>query len=118
MSSQIVGIEKSGKNIIIGCMDRSIYCYTTKGKKLWKLEMPANILAFGGLELKSKGVQGYIVSLSNNEVHIYRDKFIVSKFITQDSVVGIKFGKFGREDANLIMTTKSTILFLKPLLDS
>lgn len=107
LSSQIVGIEKSGKNIIVGCMDKNIYCYTTKGKKLWKLEMPAYILAFGGLELKSKGVQGYIVSLSNNEVHIYRDKFIVSRFITQDSVVGIKFGKFGREEANLIMTTKS-----------
>lgn len=75
--------------------------------------MPANILAFGGLELKSKGVQGFIVSLSNNEVHIYKDKYIVSKFITQDAVIGIKFGKFGREDANLIMTTKSKIFYIQ-----
>ena len=106
-----MGIEKSGKNVIVGCMDRSLYCYTTKGKKLWKLEMPGNILAFGNLELKSTGLQGFIVSLSNNEVHVYKDKYIVSKFITQDAVVGIKFGKFGREDANLIMTTKSRLNF-------
>lgn len=107
MNSQIVGMEKSGKNVIVGCMDRNLYCYTTKGKKLWKLDMPGDILSISGLDLKSKGIQGVIVSLSNNEVHIYRDKYIISKFVTQDAVVGIKFGKFGREDANLIMTTKS-----------
>jgi Bardet-Biedl syndrome 1 protein len=90
-------------------MDRHLYCYTTKGKRLWKLEMPSDILCMNELELKSKGVQGVIVSLKNNEVNIYRDKYILSKFKTQDAVVGIKFGKFGREDANLIMTTKSNL---------
>jgi Bardet-Biedl syndrome 1 protein len=107
LSSQIVGVEKSGKNMIVGCMDRNLYCYSTKGKRLWKLEMPGDILSMNELELKSKGIQATIVSLNNNEVHIYRDKYILSKFKTQDAVVGIKFGKFGREDANLIMTTKS-----------
>jgi Bardet-Biedl syndrome 1 protein len=90
-------------------MDRHLYCYTTKGKKLWKLEMPGDILAFGGMDIKSKGIQAVVVSLSNNEVHIYRDKYIISKFKTQDAVVGIKFGKFGREEANLLMTTKSIL---------
>ena len=107
LSSQIVGIEKSGKNVIIGCMDRNIYCYTTKGKKLWKIEMPADILALSGMEIRTKGIQGFIVSLNNNEVHIYKDKYVLSKFKTQDNVIGIKFGKFGREESNLIMTTKS-----------
>ena len=92
-------------------MDRSLSCFTTKGKKLWKLEMPGNILSMGGMDLKSKGLQAVIVSLSNNEVHIYKDKYIITKFKTQDNVVGIKFGKFGREDANLIMTTKSRFNF-------
>ena len=105
--SQIVGIEKSGKNVIIGCMNRYLYCYTTKGKKVWRLEMPSDILAMGAIDLKDKGIQGVIVSLSNNEVHIYRDKYIISKFKAQDAVIGIRFGRFGREDSNLIMTTKS-----------
>ena len=50
-----------------------------------------------------------LVSLNNNEVHIYRDKYIISKFKVQDAVVGMKFGKFGREDANLIFTTRSNL---------
>jgi len=109
LTSQIVGLEKSGKNVIVGCMNRNLYCFTTKGKKIWRLEMPGDILSMSDIELKDKGIQGVIVSLNNNEIHIYRDKYIISKFSTQDAVIGIKFGKFGREDSNLIMTTKSKI---------
>lgn len=112
LGSQIVGIEKSGKNVIVACMDRFVYCFTTKGKKIWKIEMPADIITTSSFEIKPKGIQGYIVSLTNNEVHIYNEKNILSKFKTQDPVVGIKFGKFGREDSNLIMTTKSYNLFI------
>ena len=110
LTSQIVGIEKSGKNVIVGCMNKNLYCYTTKGKKIWKLEMPSNILCMGDLELKDKGIQGVIVSLANNEIIIYRDKFIISRFSTQDAVIGMNFGRFGREDSNLIMTTKSNLI--------
>lgn len=107
LGSQIVGIEKSGKNVIVACMDRFVNCFTTKGKKIWKLEMPADIITTSSFEIKSKGIQGYILSLTNNEVHIYNEKNVLSKFKTQDAVVGIKFGKFGREDSNLVMTTRS-----------
>jgi Bardet-Biedl syndrome 1 protein len=107
LNSQIVGIERSTKNIVIGCMDKGLYCYTTKGKKQWRMEMPGDMLTLASMEIKIKGIQAVIVALSNNEVHIYKDKFIISKFVTQDIVVGIKFGKFGREESNLIMTTKS-----------
>lgn len=106
-----MGLERTGKNIIVGCMNRTIGCYSTKGKKLWKLEMPANIVTMIGMDLKAKGLQAVVVSLSNNEVYLYKDKFLISKFSTQDTVVGIKFGKFGREDSNLIMTTKSEKIF-------
>lgn len=109
LTSQIVGLEKSGKNIIVGCMDRSLGCYTTKGKKLWKIEMPADIVTMIGMDLRAKGLQAVVVSLNNNEVYLYKDKYIISKFCTQDTVVGIKFGKFGREDSNLIMTTRSCL---------
>lgn len=107
MGSQIVGLEKSGKNIVLGCMDQCLYCYTTKGKRLWKIEMPDRILTMSSFEYKPKGLQAVVVALNNNEVLIYRDKNIISKLKTEDSVVGIRFGKFGREDGSLVMTTRS-----------
>jgi Bardet-Biedl syndrome 1 protein len=107
LSSQIVGLEKSGKNIIVGCMDNGLYCYTTKGRRLWKIDLPSFIITMSSMEIKSKGIQAVIVSLNNKEVHIFRDKYLISKLTVEDPVVGIKFGKFGREEGNLLMTTRS-----------
>ena len=47
-----------------------------------------------------------MVALANSEVHIYRDKYLVDKIKCEDVVTGMKFGRFGREDASLVMTTK------------
>ena len=63
------------------------------------------------MELRTKGLQAVVVSLANNQVHIYKDKYIVSKFVTQDLVIGVKFGRFGREEANLLLSTKSQFQF-------
>ncbi len=30
LNSIVVGLERFGKNIIVGCMDSSLHCYTTK----------------------------------------------------------------------------------------
>ena len=54
---------KSGKNIVVGCMNRKLYAYTTKGKKLWRLEMPNDILSMADIDLKEK--QGLILELAS-----------------------------------------------------
>lgn len=90
-------------------MDSALYCYTTKGRRLWKHDLPSFIITMSSMEVKSKGIQAVIVSLNNKEVHIFRDKYLISKLTVEDPVVGIKFGKFGREEGNLIMTTRSKI---------
>jgi Bardet-Biedl syndrome 1 protein len=86
------------------------YCYTTKGRRLWKIDLPSFIITMSSMEIKSKGIQAVIVSLNNKEVHIFRDKYLISKLTVEDPVVGIKFGKFGREEGNLSMTTRSNYL--------
>ena len=38
LNSIAVGLERFGKNIIVGCMDSSLHCYTTKVKsKIMKI---------------------------------------------------------------------------------
>ncbi len=44
-----------------------------------------------------------------SQVHIYRDKYLVNSFNTPDIVTGMKFGRYGREDAALVMTTKGQL---------
>ena len=88
-------------------MDNSLCCYSTKGRRIWKIDLPSFIITMSCMEIKAKGIQAVIVSLNNKEVHIYRDKYLISKLNVEDPVVGIKFGRFGREEGNLIMTTRS-----------
>ena len=58
------------------------------------------------LDYKSKGFKAVIVALNNCTVHVYKEKYLVNVIKTDDVVTGLKFGKFGREDATLVMTTR------------
>ena len=57
-----------------------------------------------------RGFKAVMVSLTTNEVLIYRDKYMVGSMKTEDVVTGMKFGRFGREDSTLVMTTKGVYI--------
>ena len=46
------------------------------------------------------------ITFQISQVHIYRDKYLVNSFSTPDVVTGMRFGRYGREDSTLVMTTK------------
>jgi Bardet-Biedl syndrome 1 protein len=77
-----------------------------QGKKLWSVAMPADITTLQMMDHKQKGFKAILVALSNSEVHTFREKYLCNVMKTPDVVTGMRFGKFGREDASLIMTTK------------
>ncbi|XP_064623947.1 Bardet-Biedl syndrome 1 protein homolog isoform X2 [Lineus longissimus] len=115
LNSQAVGLVKAGKNIVIGCMDETLQCYSLKGKKLWTVQLPASVTTMELMDYKSKGLKAVMVALSNCEVLIYKDKYLVNTMKTEDIVTGMQFGKFGREDGALIMTTRGGGLIVKIL---
>ena len=55
------------------------------------------------------------MGLANCEVHLYRDKNLVSTIKSPDVVTGLRFGRYGREDGALVMTTKGGGLAVKIL---
>ena len=57
------------------------------------------------VDYKPKGFKAVLVSLSNSEVHVYKEKYLVDVIKTPDVVTGMRFGRFGREDGALVMTT-------------
>ncbi|CAF1248119.1 unnamed protein product [Rotaria magnacalcarata] len=115
LNSIAVGLERFGKNIIVGCMDSSLHCYTTKGKRYWKHILPAQITAMCQIDYRPKGFQAVAVALANNEIHLYKDKFLVDVIHIEENVYAMKFGRLGREDATLVMVTKNGGLVLKIL---
>ncbi|XP_065062005.1 Bardet-Biedl syndrome 1 protein homolog [Rhopilema esculentum] len=115
LNSQVVGLERIAKTIIVGCMDQTLACYSTKGKKLWTAYLPHPITTMSQLNHKARGLKAVMVALQNGEVRIYKDKYLVNMFTAEDVIVGIQFGRFGREDNALVMTTKGGGLLIKIL---
>uniref|UniRef100_H2Y718 Bardet-Biedl syndrome 1 N-terminal domain-containing protein n=1 Tax=Ciona savignyi TaxID=51511 RepID=H2Y718_CIOSA len=112
LNSQIVGIERLHKHLVVACMDKTISCYTTKGKKLWTIQLPVNILCTSVMDLKAKGFKVLLVGLENNEVRIYREKNLVDTLKLNDRPEALCFGRYGREDNTLVCVTASGALHI------
>ncbi|XP_067939415.1 Bardet-Biedl syndrome 1 protein-like [Watersipora subatra] len=115
VNSHPVAMSRIGKNIVVGCMDNTLRSYSTKGKKLWSIQLPADITAVGVMDHKQRGFKAAVVGLSNKTVCIYKEKFLVNKISTPDVVSSILFGKFGREDGTLVLVMKGGGLLVKIL---
>ncbi|CAN0407445.1 BBSome complex member BBS1 isoform X1 [Lampetra fluviatilis] len=115
LSSQPVGLVRVNKNVVVGCMDESLQGYTQKGKRLWTVNLPAAITTMQLMDHKGRGFKAVLVAMVNSEVHIYRDKYLVNIIKTQDVVTSVCFGRYGREDSTLVMTTKGGGLAIKIL---
>ncbi|XP_068116242.1 Bardet-Biedl syndrome 1 protein isoform X2 [Hyperolius riggenbachi] len=115
LSAQVVGLVRVQKNIIIGTSQETLHGYSQKGKRLWTLTLPAPIVTMSLLEQKTRSIQAVLVALKNLEVHLYRDKNLLSVISTPDIVTSLCFGRYGREDDTLIMTTKGGGLVIKIL---
>ncbi|XP_076616948.1 BBSome complex member BBS1 [Chaetodon auriga] len=115
LSSHPAGLVRVGKNVVVGCTDESLQGFTQKGKKLWKAVLPAPITTMASMDLPTRGFQAVLVGLANCEVQLYRDKNLLSTIKTPDVITSICFGRYGREDGTLIMTTKGGGLMVKIL---
>lgn len=115
LSSHPVGLVRLGKNVVVGCTDESLQGFTQKGKKLWRSVLAAPITTMAAMDLPTRGFQAVLVGLANCEVQLYRDKNLLSTIKTPDVVTSICFGRYGREDGTLIMTTKGGGLMVKIL---
>ncbi|XP_045228101.1 BBSome complex member BBS1 isoform X3 [Macaca fascicularis] len=115
LSAQPVGLIRVHKVLVVGSTQDSLHGFTHKGKKLWTVQMPAAILTMNLLEQHSRGLQAVMTGLANGEVRIYRDKALLNVIHTPDAVTSLCFGRYGREDNTLIMTTRGGGLIIKIL---
>ena len=77
---QAVGLIRREKTILVATMDNTIVSFSSKGKKLWQLKLPANILCLEPIDLPARGLQLAAVALSNKQVLLFNDKHVVDCF--------------------------------------
>jgi len=115
LSSHAVGLERLNKVIYIGCMDDTLSCYSTKGKRLWTLPLPASITTMSLLHYRPRNLKAVVVALSNGEVRLYNDRSVVNVIKVGEPVNGLVFGQYSRDDGVLILATQSGRLHFKIL---
>ncbi|KAM9700235.1 BBSome complex member BBS1 isoform 2-T2 [Menidia menidia] len=110
-----VGLVRAGKNLVVGCTDQSLQAYSQKGRRLWRTLLAAPITSMAAMLLPARGFQGVLVALASREVLLFRDQAPLGAVRAPDAVSSLCFGRYGREDGTLVMTTRSGGLLVKIL---
>jgi len=56
---------------------------------------------------RTKNINAILVALITGEIRMYNDKFLITSIKTDDIIMGMKFGIFGREEGSLVINFKS-----------
>ena len=108
LETQASGLARIDKHIYVGSMDKKVHCFSLKGRKLFTIFLPEHVTNIEPMVmLYSRKFKALIIGLESGEVRIYKDKNIVNTIKTDEKIMGIKFGTFGREEGALVLNFKS-----------
>ncbi|XP_053676967.1 Bardet-Biedl syndrome 1 protein homolog [Anopheles nili] len=103
------------QTIVVVCMNRSLVCYSKKGKKLWTVKLPQPAVCMTPVCLPHLGINLVCVGLKGGLVQFYSQKKLVDQFYAPESVSALSFGRLGQEEHVLILVTTDGSLIVKIL---
>eukprot|EP01062_Namystynia_karyoxenos_P062724 TRINITY_DN55601_c0_g1_i1.p1 TRINITY_DN55601_c0_g1~~TRINITY_DN55601_c0_g1_i1.p1 ORF type:complete len:654 (+),score=207.43 TRINITY_DN55601_c0_g1_i1:92-1963(+) len=116
LESQPCGMVRVDKSVVIGTMANVLHSYHIKGKKQFSIYLPAAITNMTTLSMETgRGTKACAVALANGEVRVYNGKTLINTIQIRDVVTGLKFGRYGREDATLVIVTRNGAVIIKML---
>lgn len=104
----------SSRDICIGQAGKVVHSFHIKGKKNWSMNVGHNIkdmaLFAKGKSDKSRAL---LVALENGDIRLYNERQVVCTIQSPDTVLGMRCGRYGREDVSLVIVHKSGALSVK-----
>jgi len=104
----------SSRDICIGEAGKVIHSFHIKGKKNWSMNVGHDIK---DMTLFSKGkadkARALLVALANGDIRLYNERQLICTINNPDTVLGMRCGRYGREDVCLVLIHKSGALSLK-----
>eukprot|EP00941_MAST-03F_sp_MAST-3F-sp1_P001548 g1548.t1 len=111
-------VALSKKELVVATSDSKLHSYNMKGHKNYTISMPkgttiTNIALFSNGKMeKNKAV---LAALSNGEVKLFKDKHCLDTFKLDDTVMGMRCGRYGREECCLALTHRSGAVSIRIL---
>ena len=110
------GLVVLDKYIFVGSYDNKIHCFHLKGRKLYSLYMQNPICCMTMLKLSRNRVfKGLIVGLANGDIKLYKDKVLLNTINLGDSIQGLCFGTYGKEEGVLAVNLRSGGIVMKKI---
>ncbi|XP_035784786.1 Bardet-Biedl syndrome 1 protein homolog isoform X2 [Anopheles albimanus] len=103
------------QTIVVVCMNRTLVCYSKKGKKLWTVRLPQPAVCLTPVCLPHLGINLVCVGLKGGLVQFYSQRKLVDQFYAPESVASLTFGRLGQEEHVLVLVTVDGSLIVKIL---
>uniref|UniRef100_A0A8B9N213 Bardet-Biedl syndrome 1 N-terminal domain-containing protein n=1 Tax=Accipiter nisus TaxID=211598 RepID=A0A8B9N213_9AVES len=115
LGSRPVGLLAQDGGLLAAAAEGSLQAFTPQGRRLWVLQLPGGVAALAGGALPGRGLGAALLALETRELRLYRGRTLLCVLRTQDVVTGLCFGRYGREENTLIMTTRGGALSIRML---
>lgn len=95
------------QTIIVVCTDKSLMCYSKRGKKIWFVGLSERAICMTHIILPHLGITLVAVALLGGSVQVYLQKKLVDEFDVSETVTSMIFGRLGQEEHVLVLVTIS-----------
>ncbi|KAL3993974.1 Ciliary BBSome complex subunit 1 family protein [Acanthocheilonema viteae] len=112
MTTDILGMIRVGKQLVIACTDQRISFFAANGKCQNKIKLNESIRCIDTFTYEPKQYVALLVAL-DREVRIYNETTLVDQQTIDQSINWIKYGQFGHEEGALIIGTMCGGLIVK-----
>ena len=96
--NQVVSIQTIDKSVWVACNDRTVNCYTFRGKRILGITISdADIVDLAVLAVKkAKIAYCLLVALSDGEIRMYKETTVIYSFKVDAPVISLLFGQYGK----------------------
>lgn len=121
ISAKAISIIRLDSGLYMTTFNNYYICYdpSLKNRRKFSLKLPTNIYCMEICHLKNnianKNFKGILIGLSNNEIRLYNKKILVTIVNIPETIMGIKFGSYGKYDNVLIIVSDKGSIYSKLL---
>lgn len=116
VSSRVISMHRYERGIYLATFNNYYQSYSVNGKRLFSIKEPAEIFSVESCESRtSRGFKGVLLALKNREIRLYNDKILVNILILPENIMGLKFGRFGKQEDMLVVVSDKGSVYLKVL---
>eukprot|EP00937_MAST-01D_sp_MAST-1D-sp2_P000085 g85.t1 len=129
VTAVVIGLEAQpcalialDRSLLVGCMNSTVSAFSVKGRKQFALRTPCPVTELCAVHVeRAHSVKAFLVSLYDGAVRLYswaptaEGSRLLACFSNGSAVVGLRFGRFGREDNSLALVHRSGALTIKML---